>query len=176
MHYEVEAKIRVKDPEKMRKKIKKIARFVKKTTKTDLYFKEKSIKGYPSQRFRIRKEGKKTIATFKTSRRPALIYAKKEHEFNIDDEKGFIDFLDEFDFKPFVKKIKYSETYNYKGTNIELNKVKSLGWFAEIEVLCERKNQISPAREKVKQVFKLLDIKKEDIEPKGYTWMLYKKK
>ena len=171
--YEVELKARVKDPKLMRQKIKKIARFVKKVKKIDEYYTLEK-EGYPTKSLRIRNQGSFHLVNFK--KRVSYvqgIYTKKETEFNLQDIKGFLAVLKEFGFRPWMKKYKESEIYKYKSANIELNHLRGLGWFVEVEILTI--NKVSEARKTILFISKLLGINKGDIEKNGYTKLLWEK-
>ncbi len=171
--YEVELKARIKDPKRIRQKIKKIARFVKKIKKVDYYYTPEKG-GYPTKSLRIRNQGSFHLVNFK-KRISYLqgIYTKKEVEFNLEDIKGFLAVLKEFGFRLWMIKHKESEVYKYKFANIELNHLRGLGWFIEVEILT--RNKVSEARKTILTIFKLLGINKKDIEKKGYTRLLWEK-
>ena len=174
---EVETKAKIENVKVIKEKIKSFAKFLKKTRKEDVYFTFKNIEGYPKERFRVRKEGKKYTLNFKLGHqghKKTNVLAKEEFEFYVNDIKTFTAFLQEFGFKPFVQKVKHSEIYTYGNVNIEINNVKHLGWFLEVEVLC-KKSQVQEAKKKIDKVLKLLSIKKSQIENTGYTKMLYEK-
>src|SRR3989338_9756088 len=77
------------------------------------------------------------------------VYAKTEVQFEISDIKGFFELIKDFGFRRWLHKEKTTELYKTKdGVHIELNHVKKLGWFLEIEVLCASKD-VSSARKKV---------------------------
>lgn len=171
--YEVELKARVKNPNIIRQRIKKIARFVKKVKKVDHYYTlEKN--GYPTKSLRIRNQGRFHLVNFK-KRVSYLqgIYTKKEVEFNLEDIQGFLAVLKEFGFRLWIIKHKESEVYKYKSASIELNNLRRLGWFVEVEILTT--NNVSEARKNILTIFKLLGINKNDIEKKGYTRLLWEK-
>lgn len=171
--YEVELKAKVKDPKPIRQKIKKIARFVKKVKKVDHYYTLEK-KGYPTKSLRIRNQGCFHLVNFK-KRISYLqgIYAKKEVEFNLEDVTGFLAVLKEFGFRQWITKYKESEIYRCKSANIELNHLRGLGWFVEVEILTT--NKVFEARKTILTIFKLLGINKKDIEKKGYTRLLWEK-
>lgn len=180
MHYEVETKLKVKNPAEMRKKIRSFAKFLKKVHKEDVYFRDRSDthgypKGYPKKRFRIRKEHGVYTFNYKEGRWPRLIYAKKEHEFRIKNVKSFLKTLKDKGFIVFCRKVKDCEIYRYDSANIELNKVKHLGWYVEIESLCEKSSQIKQARNKVRKIMRLLGAKKSDVETRGYTVIMFQR-
>lgn len=175
---EVESKVKVRDAKEARKRIKRLARFVKVEEKFDDYY-SMHHGNYPKKSLRIRDRGKKREVNFKQWLSFSDgIWAKKEVEFEVSDLRNFFDLLDDFGFKKWMRKEKRTELYKTKdGVNIELNYVKRLGWYIEIEVLCrkDRKN-ISRAQKKVADVRRKLGVKKQYIVKKGYTKQLWELK
>lgn len=172
---EVEAKIKVRDVSAVRERIKKIAKFAGVENKLDEYY-ALDVKKYPAKSLRIRRMGKDAIINFKESVNYADgVHAKKEVEFKISDLPGALDLLEDFGFKKWIKKEKRTELYKTKNASIELNKVKGLGWFVEIEILCT-KNRIDWARKEVLRIIDELDFDEKDIEKSGYTKALWDKK
>ena len=144
---EVETKVKVSDAKSLRNRIKRIATYVKTEKRGDDYFALKR-KGYPKKAFRIRYNGKEYVVNFKKWLRHLYskdIVVKEEFEFTLCDIEHFGNFLALFKdlgFEEWIKKIKQSESYRYekdKRVTIELNKVKHLGYFWEIEYLCTQK-------------------------------------
>ena len=183
MHWlEVESKVRIDNVRKLRKKIKKIAIFEKKEDRGDDYFALQK-RGYPKKAFRIRNDGKKLVVNFK-EHLPSLyrdgVVVKKEFEFKLDDTKhldNFLALLRNFGFREWVKKRKITESYKYKKdkrVTIEINKVKHVGTYMEIEYLANR-SEVKKAIRKVEEVLKALGIKKDHIDNIGYTRRLYNK-
>lgn len=181
---EVETKIKVKNSEvsEMREKIRKIARFVKKETRGDDYFAIRR-EGYPKKAFRVRKKGDEFQINFKKWLRNLWsedIVVKREFEFRLKGKEEVEDLLALFfdlGFVEWVKKRKRSEAYVWKKdsrVNIELNYVKHLGYFIEIEYLCPR-HEMKKGKRKIRQVLRLLEIKPEQIDNTGYTRMLWDK-
>jgi predicted adenylyl cyclase CyaB len=180
---EVEAKIRVNNPREMRKRIQAIANLEKKETRGDDYFAVKR-KGYPKKAFRIRKKGKDNYeVNFKKWLKKYWdkeIVVKQEYEFKLGDEEHLEDFLSllkDLGFEEWVKKRKTSESYLHKKDKrivIELNKVEHLGYFIEIEYLCQP-SEMKKAKNKIKQTLKELGVEQKDIDNTGYTKMLYEK-
>jgi len=181
---EVETKIKVPKSEvdETRKKIKKIGRFVKKETRGDDYFAIRR-RGYPKKAFRVRKKGDEFQVNFKKWLRNLWsddIVVKQEFEFRLKGKEEVEDLLALFfdlGFVEWVKKRKRSEVYVWKKdsrVNIELNYVKHLGYFIEIEFLCPR-HEMKKGKRKIRQVLKLLEIKPEQIDNTGYTRMLWNK-
>ena len=183
---EVETKVRIKDRNKLRKKIQKIARFVKRESRGDDYFalKRKFRKhAYPKKAFRIRKKPDKFEINFKKWLKKYWdkdIIVKQEFEFTLKNKEHVEDLLALFKdlgFEQWIKKRKTSESYHHKKDKriiIEINHVKHLGYFMEIEYLCQP-YEMEKAKRKIRNVLKELGIKKEQIDNTGYTKMLWKK-
>ncbi len=186
MWLEVETKVRiaevVREIDAMRQRVKKIARLVKKETRGDDYF-AISRKGYPKKAFRIRKKGDIYEINFKKWLRKYWdddIVVKQEYEFKLGDVEhldNFLALLKDLGFQQWIKKIKKSESYLHKKDKrivIEINKVKHLGWFLEIEYLCQP-SEMEKAKTKIRKVLGELGVKQEDIDNTGYTKMLWDK-
>ena len=176
---EVESKIKIKDVRDARKQIKKIAKFVKIETKKDRYY-SLNEDVYPKKSLRVRKKGKKVEVNFKQWLSYVKgVHAKKETEFEVSDLEGFFELIKDFGFKKWLMKEKKTELYRTKdGVNIELNYIRNLGWFIEIEILCRKKDVIK-SRKKILELREILNIKEREIERKGYTkelWYLKKRK
>jgi predicted adenylyl cyclase CyaB len=176
---EVESKFHVKNVKEIRRRIKGMAKYIGIEYKRDDYFSLKSGV-YPKKSLRVRDKGRKREVNFKQRISYVNgIHAKNEVEFGVSDLKGFFNLLDDFGFEKWLQKEKKTELYiTRSGVNIELNHVKKLGWYVELEVLCSRK-EIGKARAKILKVKKLLDVEDKDIEKRGYTkelWDLKKKK
>mgnify|MGYP001619148195 CR=1 FL=1 len=180
---EVEAKVKLNKDQVsiIRKKILKIAKFSKKVKKADDYFAIKhGFAGlrYPKKAFRIRDDGK-YIVNFKKWLRKYWsngVVVKEEYEFEIEKPKNFLYLMKDLGFIEWMKKIKISEKYVHKKDNrinIEINKVKHLGYFIEIEYIA-KKSEIQKAKNKVFSTLIELGIEKQ-VNNKGYTRMLWDK-
>jgi predicted adenylyl cyclase CyaB len=183
--FEVETKIRLDGSEvaDFRRRIKEIAVFEKEGTKADDYFAVQNKLDYPKKAFRIRAMKNKFEVNFKkwlVNLWTKDIVVKQEFEFELEGKDQVEDLLELFrdlGFKEWVKKIKKNETYQYKKdkrASIEINNVKHLGYFIEIEYLCQP-NELSKARNKIREVMKLLKVRPEQIDNTGYTKMLWYK-
>jgi len=179
---EVETKAIVKDPGDMRKRIRKIANFTKKEKRGDDYFAIKQ-KGYPKKAFRIRNTKTTHVVNFKKRLKEYYddyIVVKQEFEFELTDKEqmeNFLALLKDLKFEEWIKKLKTSESYKHKKDKrliIELNKVKHLGYFLEIEYLCQEK-EMKKAKKKIMGALKELGVEKKDIDNTGYTKRLYDK-
>lgn len=177
---EVETKVNVYNPEAMRKRLLKIAKFVKNEKKGDDYFAIRR-KGYPKKAFRIRAKPDEFEINFKKWLKNLWsddIVVKQEFEFKLKGKEEVEDMLSLFrdlGFVEWMKKRKLSEVYQYKGdkrASIELNKVEHLGWYLEVEYLCQ-KHELQTAKKKIREVLKLLEINPKHIDNTGYTRMLW---
>lgn len=184
---EVETKVKIDDDKvnEMRKKILKIAKFVKKGRKKDDYFAiRRKIKScYPKKAFRIRATKDEFEINFKkwlVKYWTHDIVIKQEFEFKLKGKEAVEDLLALFrdlGFREWVKKTKDNETYAYKKDkrlSIEINNVKNLGYFLEIEYLSQPA-EIEKARKRIREVLKILKINPEQIDNTGYTKMLWYK-
>lgn len=186
MILEVETKIKIDNSEvqKIRKRIREIARFSKKGKKADDYFAiQKKPQYYPKKAFRIREMKDKYEVNFKKHLKNLWtkdIVVKQEYEFSLKGKEQVEDLLELFrdlGFKEWIKKIKWNETYKWKEdpkVSIELNRVKHLGYFIELEYL-GKPHEVEKARKKLRKVMKQLNIKPEQIDNTGYTKMLWYK-
>ncbi len=170
---EVETKIPIKNVADVRKRIRKIAKFVRTEIKKDDYYSLEYFQ-YPERSLRVRDKGKVREVNFKKRKDYSSgVHAKKEVQFEISDLKGFFELISDFGFRKWLHKEKKTELYKTKdGVHIELNHVKKLGWFLEIEVLSAPKDVVS-ARKKVTAVRDKLGFSEKDSEPRGYTKQLW---
>jgi len=183
---EVETKVEldVKEVADLRRKILKIARFKKKTNKSDDYFaiplkRTGELKKYPKKAFRIRAEKGIFIVNFKKWLRKYWtreIVVKEEFEFETKSPEKFLALMFDLGFVQWLKKFKISEAYTYRANskvNIEINKVKHLGYFMEIEYIASR-GELKKAIRTVREILRELDVygRADNI---GYTRRLWDK-
>ena len=180
---EVETKIRIKNVPKLREKIQAIANLKKKESRSDDYFAlKRKIRrhGYPKKAFRIRHKPGKYEINFKKRLYKYwddYIVVKQEYEFETKHPEDFLALMFDMGFKQWMKKFKQSESYLHKKDKriiIEINKVRHLGYFMEIEYLC-KPFEIKTAKRKIMNVLKELGITKEDVDNVGYTKRLWDK-
>ena len=182
--YEVETKVAIPEDEvkNLREKIRKIANFEKKGNKADDYFAIQK-KGYPKKAFRIRATKDEFEVNFKkwlTRYWTKEVVVKQEFEFKLkgkEEVEHLLELFKDLGFTEWVKKIKSNETYKYKKdkrASIEINNVKHLGYFMEIEYL-SKKSEIKIARNKIINILKELEIPSNWIDNTGYTKMLWYK-
>ena len=174
---EVETKAKITNPEKLRILAQKIGRYKGKERKIDDYYSLENLENYPKKSLRIRKKGNVYEVNFK--QRISFdnrVYAKKETEFKITSINDFIRLIHDFGFKKWLTKEKYTEIYEIKKNfHIEINHLKRLGWFVEVEYLCTAKD-IALARKEVIKAMKNLGLKEKDFIKEGYTKLLWDKK
>ena len=170
---EVEAKVKVLNLNETRKKIESVAKLTSRERKTDDYYTLEKDR-YPKKSLRIRKTKDKYQVNFKEKLSYVKgVHAKKETEFEIKEITDFLNLIKDFGFRKWLTKEKHSEIYEiHKNFHIELNNVKHLGWFLEIEYLATP-NEIKKAREEILKLMKKLNIKESQIEKSGYTKMLW---
>jgi predicted adenylyl cyclase CyaB len=177
---EVETKAKIHNVNEFRKKVKKIAVFKKKEKRGDDYFALRR-KGYPKKAFRVRNTKTEHVVNFKKwdmNLWSKDIVVKHEYEFSLPDKDkldNFLALVRDLGFVEWVKKRKTSESYRYKKNKrvvIEINKIEHLGYFLEIEYLCQRK-ELMKAKKLIRQALKELGVTKKDINNTGYTKMLW---
>lgn len=183
MLLEVETKIKLEDSqvEQLRKRIKEIARFEKKGKKVDDYFAIQRW-GYPKKAFRTRTTSKHIEINFKKHLKKYWtknVVVKQEFEFVIPKENfdDMIELFRDMGFKEWVQKVKWNETYKHKKDkkiSIEINRVKYLGYFIEIEYLATP-SEMDKAIRKIENTIKELGIDPNQVDNTGYTKMLWYK-
>ncbi len=174
---EVEAKAKIFKPRAFIERARRLGIFKGRERKLDEYFSLESLRKYPKESLRIRKRKGFYEVNFK--RRISYVkgvYAKKEVEFRVSDIKGFLSLIQNFGFKKWLIKEKESEIYELKKNfHIEINTVKGLGSFIEVEYLA-LPSEIKKAREEVLEVMSKLGIGENEIVKEGYTRMLWDKR
>lgn len=174
--YEVESKVHVKNPKALKAKLKKLGKYKGLQIKKDIYYcLPQSFP--PKQKLRVRDKGKTIEVNYKKSESYKQgVHAKKETEFNISDKANFIELIKHFGFEIYMPKIKRTELYQTKDkVNLELNHVKGLGNYLEIEILC-KKSQITKARKRIVEIREQLGFTLKNVEKRGYTREIWQKK
>jgi len=184
---EVETKVKLDKSEvnSLRKRILKIAKFNKKRSKSDDYFaipikRMGIIRKYPKKAFRIRDDGDSYVINFKKWWKKYWtkeIVVKEEFEFETKNPDKFLALMRDLGFSEWVKKFKISESYIYKKNpkvNIEINKVKHLGYFMEMEYIAKH-SEMKKAIRTIKEILEILEIDPKNIDNTGYTKMLWNK-
>lgn len=181
---EVELKAWLDNPRETKIKVEKIAKFQEQLSEQDLYFTFAHAKGYQKQRFRLRQVGDKSIVTVKVpGRSEPGIEANREFEFEVSDPEAFKVFCREFKMRVLIEKHKKVKRYSYhppkkefdRPVTIDLNQVKNLGEFIELETMVDKEKQVPRASAFLKSILDRLGIPCSKIEPTAYTELLYKK-
>ncbi|ABH01995.1 class IV adenylate cyclase [Borreliella afzelii] len=168
--FEIESKAFI--PPKELKRIIKLAnkkfKFIKEEIKTDIYYSN------PKKIIRIRKLNTlEKIVTFKKKilDKNNAIEINKEVEFKIDNVNNFLILLKELKFKKLYKKIKKSLIYQTNNLNVEINEVKNLGFFLEIEKIINNQNDIDLAKKEINNIINQFGLK-ENLETRSYFELL----
>jgi len=169
---EVEAKVRLKkrDYDRLVKEIPKFAKAKGESLKMDRYYGEGRVD------LRIREEGGEVVLGLKTRVLKKGVESNEEIEFPIDKPKKWDRLLRENGFPLRMKKEKRCLSFRFKQFTIELNSVKSLGKFLEIEHLVRSKSQVPQARRGLVDLFGRLGFKPKDFERKFYIELLEEKR
>ncbi len=171
---EIEAKARITDPVAFRKKILTLGKYLGLTLKIDDYYTLESTRKYPTKSLRLRRIDKMYQINFKQSISfKHRVHTKKETEFTVSNIDDFLALLKEFGFKRWLRKEKRSEVYLLKRNfHIELNHLKGLGWFVEVEYLA-RPEEKAEAEKKVLEIIRTLGFKQKNLIEQGYTKLLW---
>jgi len=183
--FEVEIKARIKSPSEIERRVRRIAEHAESYTCHDTYFTFADTTGYQDQRFRLRRKKDQSVVTAKERKKLAGVEANLEHEFTVDDPDVFKEFARVFGFRVLIKKTKEVRKFRYTspdmkslpGTvSIELNNVKGLGHFIEIEALVKKAGEMKKAQAIILSILDRLEITRDQIELIPYTRLLYDKK
>ncbi|QYM87735.1 class IV adenylate cyclase [Borreliella burgdorferi] len=168
--FEIESKAFI--PPKELKRIIKLAnkkfKFIKEEIKTDIY--------YSNQKKIIRIRKLNTLEKIVTFKKKILdnnhtVEINKEIEFKIDSINNFLTLIKELKFKKLFKKIKKSLIYQTNNLNIEINEIKNLGFFLEIEKIINNQNDIDLAKKEIDNMINQFGLK-ENIETRPYSELL----
>lgn len=166
---EVEFKAWVDDPEAFEAIVSAHAQFVGEVDKHDIYFHQPDT---PELRLRLRREGDRATVTTKEKHISDGIETSDEIEFKVSDAQAFCRLVDRFGFEPFVMKRKITRRYRAGAVDIELSEVAHLGFFVEVEILCDDETQVEAARRELGVWAERLGISPDAIEPRLYIHLL----
>ena len=189
MTYEIELKVRVDNPLHLKTLLDEKCEFKKAYDKLDVYYSYPGEAGSIAARakagerggrvkaFRVRKDGDGCIITIKEKRIEAGIETNLEREFTTSSLELFTWFVEDLGCIERIVKKKKGYWYVLNEVNLELSFVEDLGWFLEVEKLCESGDQQehAAAREEIQRVLAEFGIPKDRIEPRYYTDMLMEK-
>ncbi len=174
---EVEAKAAIARVEPIRRIAATLGSYIGKEHKVDDYYALFS-NGYPHKSIRIRKHDAFYEVNFKHSISYLKgVHAKQETEFKVSNVKDYLALLKDIGYRIWLRKAKNSYVYEiHKHFHIEINHVRGLGWFAEVEYLVHKKSEIRKARKEVLRILNQLGFNENDLIKAGYTKLLWKKK
>ena len=168
--YEIEAKVRLSEADfkRLKEEIPRFALKVKCVINKDSYYNH----GMKDYSLRIREQNGKSILNLKSKRRGEGIEFNHEIELPLKSASGFHSFLKKIGIGLHAKKEKKSEIYRADKMRIELNTIKRLGHFLEIEILANSQSGIPAAKKALLKVFRKLGFNSDDFEKKYYLEML----
>ncbi len=175
MAIEVELKAWVSDPDALRARLDRRYSFVREYVKEDVYFAgEESARDGRSD-VRLRRDGDRSICTFKDKRIEKGVEFNEEHEFDVTDGDAFHELLRRLGCLERIRKTKIGRQYKAGDTIVELSELVGLGWFVEIERVLDDESESQAAELSVREVLSELDIPTTAIECRTYTEMLAEK-
>ena len=137
---EIEVKVRVREPERIKQDLGILgSKFLKKEYQEDTYFKS-PFRSYEEtgEILRVRKQNTGSdVVTFKGARLESEIEARDEIDVNIESSSKFIKLLKKLGYEPWITVEKEREVYQHDKFTVSLDKVKDLGYFMEIEAKIE---------------------------------------
>ena len=169
--YEIEAKVRLKrsDVKRLKGELPKIATKKGNVIKKDFYF-----FAHPKKEFflRIREKNGKPFLNMKSKKVGQGIEMNQEIKLPLTSSSKFHNLLKKIGIPLTAKKEKIGEIFKKGDMQIELNFVKGLGYFLEIETIVKSKSEIPKAKKALRDLFKKLGFKPNDFEKKYYLELL----
>ncbi len=161
---EVEMKAKIDDYKKMLEKINSIGGTYSHTEKQyDIYYNAPD-KDYrkTDEALRIREipdgDDFKRILTYKGPKIDTESKTRKEIEVSIDNTDNMNDILNSLGFKAAAVVNKIRRIFYYDDYTITLDKLDYLGYYMEIEYVCDEDEDITEIRDNIKEVFSKLGI------------------
>lgn len=167
--FEVEAKVPIsrREFQQLSSRLQKEAHHLGNRSYTDTYY-AKPKTAY----IRIRKgEGE---YDFDIKRRQTIkgIESNIEMEWGINDISGWRALLKRSGITPTIRKIKKSSLFKQNDFIIELNHVRLLGYYLEIERVVKNQKEVAKAKSDLVQMFKTLGYSQKQFEPRPYLELL----
>ena len=170
--HEIEAKIHLtkKEFEQLKQRLSQKIQMTQKGEfkKKDTYFHSP----VPHLTIRIRKVNKKNYFNIKYRSSKEGIEINKEWEWELKRSLFFKNLLKKAGLNPYAVKFKKTHLFAWKKINIELNWVKHLGYFLEVEKLVKTEKSTPKAIQELKDVFKDLGFDDRPFEKKPYLELL----
>lgn len=181
---EIEIKIPLEENKflSIKEKLQKIAKHVKNSLQTDVYFtpvhRNFLESKFPFEWLSIRKRGNKTILNYKHfyPENVELTTHCDEFETEIDKSEQLEKMFSVLNLKKLITVEKEREVYIFNDEfEIALDTVKELGWFIEIEAIKDL-GTVEATREKLFEFAENLGIDISKTDKRGYPYLLMKKK
>jgi adenylate cyclase class 2 len=184
MCLEIELKVRVDYPEEVKTRLSNLGTYCYSYEKDDTYW---VLSNENPFKLRVRRESKTdsrgktrriSLVTCKTREIRGGIEVNDEQELMVSDGKVFEEILAQMGLIPAVKKEKRGMAWEYGQEQppilAELSDVKRLGWFLELEIQSDSRDEqsIQENRLRLLALLEKLGIPPEKIEPRPYTEML----
>jgi adenylate cyclase class 2 len=181
---EIEVKVKVTKAkfEKIKKEVKKLAKFAKRINHADYYYnlphRDFLKPKYPYEWLSLRERGKKLLLNYKHWYPEGAKHTTHcdEYEILVNDKNQLTKILKVLGIKQMIRVSKKRETYIYKNMiEIAMDEVKGLGYFIEAEALKNQEN-IEETYGKLISFLNSLGIKKIKTVPGGYAAAMMRKK
>jgi len=180
MAYEIEVKAWIDDPAALKQQLADLSTEVKDYTKQDVYFRAPvpaTTSGRSAthpQEFRLRRQGGRTICTFKEKTIHERVEVSREVEFTVSDADAFEELVLRSGATVFARKKKTGSVYALPEANVEVSHVDGLGDFVEIEKIVESSEEAEHrrAQETVRRILSSLGVDEARIETRAYTTLL----
>jgi predicted adenylyl cyclase CyaB len=169
MATEVEIKAHVYDVEGLRAKLTAQFGAPKVIQKQDYYYRHA---GSNEDNIRLRLGNGQWVVTYKERHMDGGIECNNEIEFGIDQHEAFASFLHQLQFGSSFHKQKDVELFCDGDLAYELCYVHDLGWFIEIEQVCNQLDEVEQAKIRVYNALMALGIAEKDIAPLSYKKLL----
>jgi predicted adenylyl cyclase CyaB len=178
---EVERKARIGDPGSIERRLEALGVLEDEVVKEDRYYligwqPGGAIDFASDPIFRVRMAAGRAVLGWKSRTFEGTTEVNDEREIDLGDPAAAIDWLEGYlGLSPFVVKHKRTRLFVLAGelapARVELNHVRSLGHFVEVEVLCEPDGRDEAVR-LVDRVFTALEIPGQAVETRYYIDLL----
>ena len=178
---EIEAKVWLTDkginPDSILQVLKEICEFVGHKKKHDWYFAKKGetrdLKDIMDEIFRLRDENGVFIVNRKDHVMVDGFESNKETEFIVDNKESFFDFVKGLGYELAFEKGKDAQIFKKGDFLFEFNRVDPLGYFLEIEKVCEGDTcDMQKEKKLLEDAFALFGLSSADFESRRYLQLI----
>lgn len=162
---EMKLKARIENYGVIKKRLDKLAKFIKSDEKTDYFFKNES--NINLSEIRLSRTSKNNIVKIKIPISSEVVQKSEEYDFKVDDENDFSSFLEKIGFKLKLILRKKWEEYRHRGVIIKLCNIKELGNYIELSIHY-KDNIIKEDINKLLDILDELEIDKNNIDSRYY--------